>query len=90
MKFIGRISKLFLAAVLVVVGLRGCFLTKIEPGEVGVRYNNATGAKESDLKPGWAWEIVGLQRIWRLPTRYLFCATPAKKRSAFAPRTTTP
>lgn len=72
MKTIARVCRYLLIALAFVTMLRGCFLTNVEPGTVGVRYNNAMGLLEQDLKPGLHWEILGLQRIYRLPRRFLF------------------
>ncbi len=55
-----------------VVGLRACFLAKVEPGTVGVRYSSVTGLSKEDLRPGWHLEVLGVQEIWALPSRYLF------------------
>lgn len=71
-KTLARLCKFSILTIGVVVLLRGCFLTKVEPGEVGVRYNNAFGLLAEDLGPGWHWELVGIQRIWQLPTHYVF------------------
>jgi regulator of protease activity HflC (stomatin/prohibitin superfamily) len=71
-KTLARLIKFSILAMVVVFMLRGCFLTKVEPGSVGVRYNNAFGLLAEDLGPGWHWELVGFQRIWHLPTHYLF------------------
>jgi regulator of protease activity HflC (stomatin/prohibitin superfamily) len=67
-----RVCKVYLLAVLGLLLMRGCFLTNVEAGEIGVRYNNAMGLLEEDLAPGWHWEAAGLHRIWRLPSKYLF------------------
>ena len=71
-KWLARVSKVFVLGVLGFVFLRVSVLTNVEAGNVGVRYNNAVGLLEEDLGLGWHWEVVGLQRVWRLPSRYLF------------------
>jgi len=71
-KTLAKIGKYTLLVVVLLVFVRGCFLTNVEAGKIGVRYNNALGLLEEDLKPGWHLEILGLQRIWRLPSNYLF------------------
>jgi regulator of protease activity HflC (stomatin/prohibitin superfamily) len=71
-KTIARVSRYFLLVSLLIVLVRGCLLTNVQPGSVGVRYNNALGLLERDLDPGWHLEVVGLHRVWRLPSRYLF------------------
>jgi len=62
-------------AVLLVVGTlalaRAVVLTEVDVGQVGVRYNNALGLQKEDLQPGYHWEIIGMQRIWRLPASFL-------------------
>ena len=62
-------------AYLVVLGVlmlsRGCAVTVVEPGSVGVRYNNMSGLLEEDLRPGLHMEITGLHRVWRLPSSYM-------------------
>ena len=65
-------SKIFLLVVGVVLFVRGCFLTRVEPGTIGVRYSSVTGLAREDLKPGYHLEILGLQEVWALPSRYLF------------------
>lgn len=72
MKTVNRISLVFLLTVGVLFVARSAALTLVKPYEVGVRYNNALGLLEEDLQPGWHLEIVGLQKVWRLPTYYLF------------------
>src|SRR5690606_37926946 len=58
--------------VLGVFALAGAFvLTEVEVGQVGVRYNNALGLQKEDLQPGYQLELVGMQRIWRLPAHFL-------------------
>lgn len=66
-----QLSKFYLAALLALLVVRSCGLTRVEAGTVGVRYNNALGLHEEDLAPGFHMEILGLQRVWRLPSRYL-------------------
>lgn len=66
-----RACKYFVLAFLALVVLRATALTTIEPGWVGVRYNNVSGLYRKDLSPGWHLEILGLQRVFRLPSRYL-------------------
>ena len=51
--------------------LRMCGVTAVEAGSVGVRYNNAMGVHQHDLEPGYHLELMGLQRVYRLPTNYL-------------------
>jgi len=71
-KLLVRISKYFVLFVVAILIARGVFLTRIPPGSVGVRYSNAGGLLEEDLGPGWHWELPGLQRISKLPSRFLF------------------
>jgi regulator of protease activity HflC (stomatin/prohibitin superfamily) len=66
-----RISRIYVGAILLFMLFRSCALTEVEAGTVGVRYNNALGLHKQDLKPGYHLELVGLQRIYRLPSRYL-------------------
>lgn len=66
-----RASRIYLAVLAGLLLLRACALTRVEAGTVGVRYNNALGLYEEDLAPGYHMEILGLQRIYRLPSRYL-------------------
>lgn len=67
-----RACKWYVLVILVLTMVRGCFVSTVDPGHVGVRYNNALGLLEDDLGPGWHMETLGLQRIWHLPSRYLF------------------
>ncbi len=71
-KKIALASKIFLAVVFVVVFFRACFLTKVEPGTIGVRYSSVTGLRHEDLAPGWHIELLGVQQVWALPSKYLF------------------
>lgn len=61
--------------ILIVIGVfalaRAFVLTEVEVGQVGVRYNNALGLQKEDLQPGYHLELVGMQRIWRLPAHFL-------------------
>lgn len=61
--------------ILIVIGAfalaRAFVLTEVEVGQVGVRYNNALGLQKEDLQPGYHLEVVGMQRIWRLPAHFL-------------------
>ena len=66
-----RWSRLYVGALLAFLVLRTCALTEVEAGTVGVRYNNALGLHKQDLKPGFHLEIAGLQRVYRLPSKYL-------------------
>jgi len=68
---LSRICKYAVLGVLALVLLRGTAMTKVEAGTTGVRYNNALGLHKEDLKPGFHAEILGLQRVYRLPSRYL-------------------
>jgi len=66
-----RACRIYVLAILAIFALRTCALTHVEAGQVGVRYNNALGVYEEDLAPGYHLEIVGLQRVYRLPSSYL-------------------
>jgi regulator of protease activity HflC (stomatin/prohibitin superfamily) len=66
-----RVSKYGLLAFAVFLLVRMTAMTIVDVGTVGVRYNNALGLQREDLKPGYHFELLGLQRIWRLPSRYL-------------------
>lgn len=66
-----RYSRIYVGAILAFVTFRSCALTEVEAGTVGVRYNNALGLHKQDLAPGYHLELVGLQRVYRLPSRYL-------------------
>jgi regulator of protease activity HflC (stomatin/prohibitin superfamily) len=66
-----RWSRFYLAGVLAIVVLRACAITTVEAGSVGVRYNNALGLYRHDLSPGHHLELLGLQRVYRLPSNYL-------------------
>jgi regulator of protease activity HflC (stomatin/prohibitin superfamily) len=66
-----RGSRAFVGVLAVFVFLRACAFTEVEAGTVGVRYNNALGLHREDLVPGFHLEIAGLQRVYRLPSRYL-------------------
>lgn len=68
---LGRAANIFLLVIGAAALARSVVLTEVEVGEVGVRYNNALGLQKEDLDPGYHLEIVGMQRIWRLPARYL-------------------
>ncbi len=64
-------SKRYLLALAVLLLVRGIAVTEVEVGTVGVRYNNALGLKRVDLRPGYHFELLGLQRVWRMPSSYL-------------------
>ena len=66
-----RASRLYVGSLALLLLVRACALTQVEAGTVGVRYNNALGLYEHDLLPGYHMEIAGLQRVYRLPSRYL-------------------
>lgn len=66
-----RASKYFVLLCLTVIAVRALLLTTIEPGWIGVRYNNVSGLYHKDLQPGWHLEIIGLQRVSPLPSGYL-------------------
>jgi regulator of protease activity HflC (stomatin/prohibitin superfamily) len=66
-----RLSRIYLGALLAILVLRACAITTVEAGNVGVRYNNALGLYEHDLRPGHHLELVGLQKVYRLPSAYL-------------------
>lgn len=66
-----RLSRYFLLGCGVFLLVRATAMTIVDVGTVGVRYNNALGLQREDLKPGYHFELLGLQRIWRLPSRYL-------------------
>jgi regulator of protease activity HflC (stomatin/prohibitin superfamily) len=68
---IGRIANIVLGTLVVFALLRSFALSEVDVGEVGVRYNNALGLQKEDLQPGYHLEIAGMQRIWRLPARFL-------------------
>ena len=65
------ISRNFVLTVGALLLLRTCAFTEVEAGTVGVRYNNALGLHREDLAPGFHLELVGVQRVHRLPSRYL-------------------
>jgi regulator of protease activity HflC (stomatin/prohibitin superfamily) len=66
-----RVSRYFLLAVGLFLLARASILTTVDVGTVGVRYNNALGLQRQDLAPGYHVELLGLQRVWRLPSRNL-------------------
>ncbi len=80
-----RWSRLYLAGLLTIVVLRACAITTVEAGTVGVRYNNALGLYKHDLEPGHHLELLGLQRVYRLPSAYL--QMEYAKNDAFSIRT---
>src|SRR5688500_13821834 len=64
-------SGIYLGGLAAILVLRACAITTVEAGTVGVRYNNALGLYEHDLHPGHHLELVGLQKVYRLPSAYL-------------------
>lgn len=68
---LARAANVFLLVIGVAALARSFVLTEVEVGEVGVRYNNALGLQKRDLQPGYHLEVLGMQRIWRLPAHYL-------------------
>jgi regulator of protease activity HflC (stomatin/prohibitin superfamily) len=66
-----RYSRIYVGLIAAFMLFRSCALTEVEAGTVGVRYNNALGLHRQDLAPGFHLELVGLQRVYRLPSRYL-------------------
>jgi regulator of protease activity HflC (stomatin/prohibitin superfamily) len=75
-----RVCKYFVLAFVVLALFRAIALTTVEPGEVGVRYNNVSGLFKKDLQPGWHLEILGVQRVSRLPSRYLLANYTERER----------
>lgn len=68
---LGRLANIVLLVIGAAALARSVVLTEVDVSEVGVRYNNALGLQKEDLEPGYHLEIIGMQRIWRLPARYL-------------------
>lgn len=66
-----RRSQIYVGVLGALILSRACALTRVDAGTVGVRYNNALGLHKHDLKPGFHLEILGLQRVYRLPSNYL-------------------
>lgn len=66
-----RISRIYVGVFFAFMIFRSCALTEVEAGTVGVRYNNALGLHKQDLAPGYHLEIAGLQRVYRLPSKFL-------------------
>ena len=66
------LSRTYVLIIAVLLLARACVVTEVEAGTVGVRYNNALGLNKEDLAPGFHLEIAGVQRVHRLPSRYLF------------------
>src|ERR1044071_6479883 len=66
-----RYSRIYVGLIAAFMLFRSCALTEVEAGTVGVRYNNALGLHRQDLAPGFHLELVGVQRIYRLRSRYL-------------------
>lgn len=66
-----RFTKFYVLIMSALLFTRACAVTEVGAGTVGVRYNNALGLHKEDLLPGFHVEIAGLQRINRLPSRYL-------------------
>lgn len=54
--WITRTSGIFLGSCAALLIARGCMLTKVHPGEIGVRYSNVGGLVEKDLTPGFRLE----------------------------------
>ena len=67
-----RTSQLFLVAIVLTMILRGLFLTQIAADEIGVRQSNVSGVLEKDLRPGYQLSVIGLHRVSRLPSKFLF------------------
>lgn len=68
---LSKAANVFLIAFVVLFAIRAIALTQVEVGQVGVRYNNAMGLQKKDMDPGYHFELAGLQRIWRLPSKFL-------------------
>jgi regulator of protease activity HflC (stomatin/prohibitin superfamily) len=66
-----RASRYYLGLFGVFVLVHMATLTTVAVGTVGVRYDNAFGLYKADLAPGYHLELLGLQRVWRLPSGYL-------------------
>lgn len=66
-----RWSRNYVGLIALLIVVRSCAVTLVEAGTVGVRYNNALGLYAQDLKPGFHLEIMGVQRVYRLPSNYL-------------------
>jgi regulator of protease activity HflC (stomatin/prohibitin superfamily) len=74
-KKLGLFSKmalLYLGFLALVAGGQMLLLMKVSAGEVGVRYNNLSGLLKEDLDPGWHMQAVGVHRVWRLPSSFIF------------------
>ncbi len=68
---LNRAANVILLSIGALALARAVVLTEVDVGQVGVRYNNALGLQKEDLQPGYHLELIGLQRIWRLPASYL-------------------
>lgn len=68
---LGRAANVVLLVIGALALARAVVLTEVDVGEVGVRYNNALGLQKQDLEPGYHLELIGMQRIWRLPASFL-------------------
>lgn len=66
-----QVANIFLLTFVGLFAIRAIALTQVEVGQVGVRYNNAMGLQKEDMNPGYHFELAGLQRIWRLPSKFL-------------------
>jgi len=66
-----RLSRLSLLGMLGLWMAQSLLLTTVGAGMVGVRYNNALGLHKEDLQPGLHLELLGVHRVWRLPSHYL-------------------
>ncbi len=69
---IQRAATTWLLALGAILLTRGCLLTNVQAGHIGVRQNSFSGIHQEDLTPGLHWELLGVHEIYELPSHYLF------------------
>ncbi|MBP9205539.1 MAG: SPFH domain-containing protein [Kofleriaceae bacterium] len=72
MNGLARASKYVVLVGLVLLILPRLLVTRVEPGQVGVRQSAVSGVNRDDMSPGWHWRIPGLHKLIYLPSGYFF------------------
>lgn len=65
-----RISKIIVAAALVLWVVPVVFTAGVAPNEIGVRTSAVSGVLADDLAPGWHWRIPAVHKLLVLPSSY--------------------
>lgn len=72
MKSLVRVSRIIVIVGLALWIVPRMFLDTVPPGKVGVRQSAVSGVTAEDLEPGSHWAVLGLHKMFYLPTSYFF------------------